>query len=78
MGHKMEKEVSHKIKVKKTIDKESPLVYHGRKFRIESNGTGTGTHVYINGEEVQCVNSLVLSVAIGRVNVLKMELLDLP
>jgi len=65
-------------KVKKTTDKESPLVYRGRKFRIESNGTGTGTHVYINGEEVQCVNSLVLSVAMGKVNVLKMELLDLP
>lgn len=67
-----------KEKVKKTVDKESPLTYMGRKFKIESNGTGTGTHVYIDGEEVQCMKSLVLNIAPGKVNVLKMELLDLP
>ena len=65
-------------KVKKTIDKESPLVYEGRKFKIESDGTGTGTHVYIDGVEVQCVNSLVLNIKPGKLNILKMELLDLP
>jgi hypothetical protein len=64
-------------KVKKTIDKESPLVYKGRKFKIESNGTGTGTHVYIEGEEVQCLKSLTLDIAAGQVNIIRMESLDL-
>ena len=65
-------------KVKKTVDKESPVVYTGRKFKIESDGTGTGTHVYMGGVEVQCIKSLTLSIAAGKLNILKMELLDLP
>ena len=66
------------VKVKKIVDRESPVVYTGRKFKIESNGTGTGTHVYIEGEEVQCLKSLTLYITAGRVNIIRMELFDLP
>jgi hypothetical protein len=47
---------------KNSIDEASPFKYNGRKFLIESDGTGVGTKIYIDEKEQKYVTYLRIEI----------------
>ena len=57
-------------------DMDSELTFWGRKVMIQSDGTGRGTEIYIDGKQMKYCTNLEISIRAGEINKIRLSILD--